>query len=567
MNIQSLKQRLSLHTISERVRITVSRFPLALTFLMLLTGLLSWLAWQGKDPGYWTKVAFYYMSVGVVLDFALALWAEEQTSRRRRNIVRYTVLGLWTAYCLWLEHLCEIKETFTPAFFIGNGAWIVAVVILVPFVAFLRSKDDIKAWHMLASVCKALVLSGVVAGVMYGGFAGLLAGIKGLFIVTIPDKLWAILFFVTCILLAGFLFLSLIPYREAKHNESTGMSRFLLGVMKWLILPLLGCYILVLYVYMVTIIVHWELPKGMISYLVSAVMIGFVISYVILYPQIKDGVGKWKQLMTRWLPIIILPLLALMTVGVIRRFADYGLTAPRLYLATLLAWYYVVCLLVLLLPQKRFRWIFFSFGLLFLLSSGHPLNYYRLCKPVLVAKIDKVIADKQLSVPFELSSLNSNSSLTQEEADELSSDIRYMRDNYGKQSVEQWIGKEKDEEQQAARTKLWEDRFAIKWNEDRHYPCPQGFTTFRTINEYGDITLPEDSLYDGALHFARRAGEEVHVFAIDTATVRNTPDSLTLRACSSDGQAEIVLTSFRAIGYSDHTIDIDYYSGYLFSND
>ena len=88
MNLQSIKQRLSLRSVSERIRITVSRFPLALTFLALLTGLLSWLTWQVKEPEFWTSVAIYYLSVGVVLDFALALWAEEQTSRRCRNIVR-----------------------------------------------------------------------------------------------------------------------------------------------------------------------------------------------------------------------------------------------------------------------------------------------------------------------------------------------------------------------------------------------------------------------------------------------------------------------------------------------
>ena len=575
MNLQSLKQRFSLRSISERMRMTVSRFPLALIFLVLLTGFLSALIWRGKEPEFWMMVAIYYLAVGIVLDFALSLWGEEQPSRKMRYIVRCVVLGLWTAYCLWFETMEAVKEEyFTEAFGIGNAAWIAAILLVVPFVAFLRSKDDIKAWHLLSSICWSLIVSGIIAGVMTGGIMGLYAGIQGLFDVKIPEKVYAITSVISSLLLAGVLFFYQIPYGEAKHNRSTEMPRFLLSVLRWLILPLLCCYIIVLYVYMATIIIHWELPNGMISWLVSVVMIGYGICYIILHPQFADSQSRLTRFMTRWLPVIILPLLVLMTVGVVRRFADYGITAPRLYLATLLAWYYAICLLVLFLPRKRFRWIFFSLALLLVLTSGHPMHYYRLCRPVFEAKIEKTIAEKglQLPLPFTQDALENNPLLTKEEAKQLYDNLEYMRSTYGRKSVERWVGtieekKEKETEKDAKRIQIWECKHSGMERDDVCI-CPQGFNTFQQKSQWIYYEMPADSLYDGSLHVSMRAGDDFVVLLFDTATIRQAAEKKDFVVTpSSDGKAVFVLSEFNATGYNDNTIRLYRYRGYLFYNE
>ena len=71
---------------------------------------------------------------------------------------------------------------------------------------------------------------------------------------------------------------------------------------------------------------------------------------------------------------------------------------------------------MLAMPRKRFHWIFFSLAALFLLSSGHPFNYYRLCRPVLEAKIDKLMAEKE--------------TMTSEEIEDLYMEISHLRQDY-----------------------------------------------------------------------------------------------------------------------------------------
>lgn len=75
------------------------------------------------------------------------------------------------------------------------------------------------------------------------------------------------------------------------------------------------------------------------------------------------------------MPVLILPLLLLMTIGIIRRFNDYGITINRLYLATLNGWFYIVCIGLFVIKARRINWIPVSFAGIFLLTSALPVNY------------------------------------------------------------------------------------------------------------------------------------------------------------------------------------------------
>ena len=228
--------------------------------------------------------------------------------------------------------------------------------------------------------------------------------------------------------------------------------------------------------------------------------------------MLNDAKSWLTRLFTRWIPIFILPLLVLMTVGIIRRFSDYGLTAPRLYLATLLVWYYVVCILIIALPHKRLSWIFLSVAALFVLSSGHPLNYYRICEKVIQGKVEALLAIAQTQ-------------RTDEQQAELCEQLRYLRRTYGCESVEAY----------GADSILLADYYYDSykrqttldstWNIDYRYysilRCPQGqFSTFRAKDYYktqGAIVT------DGMLNIPMVIDswqEPAEIFLLDTAKVR-----------------------------------------------
>ena len=567
MNIESLKQRLSLRNISETLLRVVKRFPVATVLVVAQTAVLSYMVATETEPGSKLLCLLAFLSAGLFISIATSLWGEEQRDRRLRWIVEGVSLGVCALYCVLVFLTDVIPNRELPAFKIGNAAWIALVVLLIPFGSFLREKDDLKVWHFILSLCGALLISGIVAWVMTGGLEGLLFGTAALFDFDAGKKLPLVIMIVCTVLLFWMLLLALIPQSERKHNASSSMPSFLTKIVSWLLLPLLGCYILVLYAYGLNILIQWELPKGMISWLVSAVMAVYVLCYVLLYPQVTHQESWQSKVLTRWLPIVILPLLVLMSVGVVRRFADYGVTPPRLYLLTLLLWFYAICIVMLVVPRKRFRWIALSFAALFILSSGHPLNYYRLCRPYLSAKIDQMIAEKGLQVPFKWYSLYQESS-EDDELDKLDKEINYMKDCYGKEYISRWIGDSeryfsRESESEATRVEI---RNIYYTRHPSGNLCPQGYATFRWVDNSSNelpAKLTEDSIVNGVLHVPYKDA----ILLFDTAAIRQAnQDKVHFVIPSLNGKVACSAQYISISTYSDSTIEIRY-SGYMFTKE
>lgn len=511
MNKNQFKQLFSLENISVNLRRSLRRFPVALAMLTLLTAFLSYTVLVNVFPEY-GFVTVFYLSVGMVLDFALSLWGDEQTNRKRYYIVKGVSLGIWTVYCVWLY--CHQKELLNDnmPFLLANQSWITALLLSIPFVSFGREKNDVQAWHFSVRLSKAVLISVLITGIFAIGLNALIAGSSALFELDPSKKLFAVANIVCGLLLTGFLFFNLVPAGERKHNTSTDMPRFLTNVVKWLLLPLLACYMVVLYVYGATIIVKWELPKGLISWLVSAVMGGYLLGYIIIYPQLLNDDRSWlTKLFTRWIPVFILPLLVLMTVGVIRRFSDYGLTAPRLYLATLLMWYYIVCIRIIVQPHKRLNWIFLSVAALFLLTSGHPLNYYRICEKVIRGKVEALLAIDQAQ-------------RSDEQQADLIEQLRYLRSTYGSESVEAYdtdcILIEDYYYDSYKRRAALDSTWYINYRYYHTLCCPQGqFETFKAKDCY---QRQGATVTDGRLIIPMAVAHEaeLEIFLLDTAEVR-----------------------------------------------
>lgn len=559
MDLQTLKQRLSLQNIYQSAQRVLMRFPVAVCFLVCLTAILSYMVITKTDPGRYLLCLISFLSLGTLISMTASLWGEEQSDKRKGWIAETASLAVCGIYCVLLFLTDIFPNRGLPAFWLGNVAWMTVVLVLIPFAPFLREKDDLKSWHFILSLCGALIISAIVSWVMTGGLEGLVLGTAALFDFDPNKELCAIIMIVCTVLLWGILFLALIPAGERKHNNAAEMPSFLTKVVSWLLIPLLCCYIVVLYVYGITILVHWELPKGMISWLVSAVMGGYLLCYLLLYPQLLDKQSWQSKALTRWLPIAILPLLVLMTVGVVRRFMDYGVTPPRLYLLTLLLWFYAICIVMLVVERKRFRWIFLSLVALFLLSSGHPLNYYRLCRPVLTAKIDKIVAENNLQTPFQLYALPD--SLDNIDVRDFEKELNYMRTNYGEDYASRWVSYE-PLDIDTAKTR------EVTWTINYYKPaggnlCPQGYHRFNWIDRqtaYLPEKITQDSLHEGILHIPYDGS----ILLFDTAAIRQVKKkSQLLLIPSKDKQKAFSVQSITITAYSDSTINVNY-SGYIF---
>lgn len=431
---------ISLVKITGALQRCLHRFPVVVLFTIALTFFLLWRTWNGFLNDRLALVVLYYLSVGSLLSLSLELWAEE-VKWRTALVAKVTAYVLLTMDAFYLYYLP--KEGFNMEIFLAHAACISTLSISVFLLPFFREKDDIPAWNFtwqLIGTASASLLAGVV---MWGGVALLSRSLETLFGWEVCNEVFQSIPTFCLQLLPTLIFLGLIPEGDAKHNRTGYVSTFINKVVRFLFLPLLGGYLVVLYAYAAKILIQWQLPDGWVSGLVVALMAGCIVIEFLIYPANKESKhSTFEQQVVRWLPLLILPLLVLMTVGIGRRIDDYGITLRRLYLLTLNFWFYGVCIGLFVCRARRIHWIPLSLSALFVLTSVFPVNYVDITHRYLYNKVcEKIRATYQGAFPMsEETYFNWLTGLDPDDALLVNSRLDQLKDIYQDKRIEAFIG-------------------------------------------------------------------------------------------------------------------------------
>lgn len=334
----------------------------------------------------------YYFPAAALLITAFTLYREANPARPLNRFVAPVTSVLWLAFCIIMSVSMPISRTDG----IMLGTLIVAIIITTATLAFRHSKDDREFWRLIMGAIIAAVVAGIGAGIFFGGLQLLLIGVETLFGISFYSEITLDIIIVCYMFICPVVWLQMLPSLTPNDERTIKMPRFLGGLLHFLFMPLVGAYLITLYVYLFKIVFTWELPEGMVSYLVTALMAGTIAILFCLYPTRFEEGHRFDKLVARWLPILTLPLLILMTVGIVRRFSDYGLTMPRLYVLTFNIWCYGVCLWLVKCKGSRVIWIPVSFATILLLTSVGPQNYSNLAKVWIKHDIRTALKGKKL---------------------------------------------------------------------------------------------------------------------------------------------------------------------------
>lgn len=364
------------------------RFPLTIIFIVMLTATLLAVVQKGGAivSERFTFFCIYYFSTGVLLSFSLHLWSEEVHRLATKLITQVVIHGLWFVGALYVAS--QFDQDLDLALIWANVAGITLTFLSIFILSFFREKNDVASWNFAIQVILSFMMVAFVGLLLSGGLDLLLLSFDKLFEINISKKVYTDVFVICMSLLAPLLFLELIPRGEEKHDgHPVEVNRFGHVVVHFLFMPLLGAYLLTLYVYAIKIMVIWTLPCGWVSWLVTASMLAMVLIIALIYPvQFLEG-QRFDKFLMRFLPLIVLPLLLLMTIGIIRRLNDYGITISRLYLLTFNIWCYIVCIGLFLRRSRRINWVPASFGLIFFLVSVGPQSFANVTRRSLLKEV------------------------------------------------------------------------------------------------------------------------------------------------------------------------------------
>lgn len=421
-------------------QVCAKRFSVSATYILVLSIFLIFNIFDEFDTIKESIIAtvIYYLSVGFVLSLTIHLWQEEGQKRRILLIVNTVAHLILLADAIYIYNILEGSNCYYYEIGVAHVAVIFSLVLSLFFLSFFKEKDDIALWNFAMRLVVNAVVCYLIGQIMWGGLSLLLVSFNSLFGIDIDYKWYMVIGVLSGLLLSSWLFLGRIPFGKDKHDHTPVDSGFLNAVMRFLFLPLVGLYIIVLYIYAIQIIIKWELPNGWVSGLVVASMVGLIVIELGLYPVRKSQGRKADNFISQYLPVVILPLLVLMTVGIARRFSDYGITPNRLYLLTLNLWFYFVCITLFLTKARRINWIANTFAVIFLLTSVGPTNYFSITRKYMDNYIAKVLVGEKL--PFnEAQYKDFITAIPEKDAIKLNEKLMYLDDKYGSQYTEKYV--------------------------------------------------------------------------------------------------------------------------------
>lgn len=558
---RSVKEFFAPDILKERLLTEVARRPYTVAFLGLFTLYALVNIWS---PNFFDSTESSILNLSLSLGFLMSLAAYQWKIDNIAQPLIVLALISFTTFKLKNESLSDPEM-------IGYGAAYTALTVGIFFRPTKRGGDEqARAYTLisLSALAKCLLTAFVVSISILLIFSA----------VTILFRVSAFDLGATFITLLGgtvpaLTFLSGLPLDKAEEVEEVALSRFA----KIVLLPLALTYMLVLYAYGIKILFTWSLPQGTITYMVSGITLA---SLLVLYavrgylysPEADEKSKAIARAATRWIPILLLPLLVLMSVAIFYRIGEYGISPTRLYVAGFNLWAYAAVIYIIVRKGEDLNALACSFAVLFAAVSIIPgANFYSWGIHAVQSNVKQRLSaagvkEFPITLPELISTLNG---LSKEEAEELAEDVEYLYSGRKHKDIE-GIVELKDDDEYISKWTLMKhreepltDNFTIIFRRLTLSPLPQA-SSVREITYSPRDTDKEIGAIDCIL--ADKDGElkiNLPVDSLIEAYKADLPAAAIILPVENDDSKILAITGYTLRGYGDSLIRVEL-NGLLF---
>lgn len=247
-------------------------------------------------------------------------------------------------------------------------------VAIAPYVS-VRSVRDF--WEYNRELFAHIIIGGVFTLILFAGLSLAILAVDQLFDINIQERVYLRLF----VLLAGVFntayFLFHFPKQYEFAEADAGYNAVFKNLCKFILIPIVLLYFLILYAYGTKILITWNLPRGWVSSLVLGFSVAGIFTYLLNFylPQYDESahVRGYKK----WFWWVVLPLTVLLFVAIGKRIGDYGVTEGRFLVAHLGVWLAVTCLYFLFSKHDNIKFIPISLALFGAVFAFGPLNAFK----------------------------------------------------------------------------------------------------------------------------------------------------------------------------------------------
>ncbi len=414
----------SLGEISSKTKDAFKRFPITISWAIVgtLFALFTTEADTFNSPFYGKIILTFILGISWLI---ATRFFEEQFKKDKTWFFLITLGFLFLFYnSISIENkdMNAISITRFVLYFIGGHLFV--------FVApFLLKWNKSACFNYLKSVSIAIARSFLFSLILYLGIVLALLAVKHLFNVDFDGNRFFQIFIICLGIVNTWIYLSDFP--KNIHDETIiNYTKALEVLVKYILIPLVILYLIILYAYSLKIVINWNLPKGWVSYLVIALaLLGFIIQ-ILVNPIQKTINSRAIKRFYPWFYYLLLPLTVLLFIAIFRRVNEYGITENRYFVLTLAIWILAMTIYMLFSKRKKISVFPLSLALVSLLVSFGFWGAFSVATNSQVRQFEKVYTTIK----------NTDFTTTFEKKAQLRSIVRYLGKKQELDKIESVLG-------------------------------------------------------------------------------------------------------------------------------
>ncbi len=274
--------------------------------------------------------------------------------------------------------------------------WIAAAYLLVLLVPFYRHGEEEDYWHYDASLAFGFAIAVIWAFALFAGISAAFAGVDYLLAVKIPAEAYLRLW----IVMAGFvgvtIFLATVPADLGEVRNPAAQSKLLDGFIRFILVPLVVLYLLILYFYAGKIILQGSWPKGGVAGFILGFSCVGIVAYLLTYGFAGTATATFQARFRKYFFPCVLPLTVVLFLSVWRRIGEYGVTETRYFGVAAALWLAGISLYYIFSRKKDLRIVPASVCLVLLLASFGPWGALSISKRSQVARLKGLLEQSGL---------------------------------------------------------------------------------------------------------------------------------------------------------------------------
>ena len=342
---------------------------------------------------------------------------------KKPYLLIHKVVALVLQGAVLVAYYIILLPEFSMVTSVRLGLTIIALLLSFIFIPYFFRRKNLENYiiKLIEEFATTIFFSLVLAA----GVSMILFAIESLLIDNLSENLYAYTWILTATLFAPIHFLSSLP-KPKEDMDPKHYNQVIRVVLTYIVLPLLSVYTAVLYIYFAKIIITWDWPSGIVSYLVSSYAAVGIVSMYLLWPFRETN--RWVKTFISVFTKIIFPLLIMMFIAIGIRISAYGFTERRYFVLIIGLWATAVMIFINFNKGKNNIVFIMSLALACLIAVYGPLSAFDVSMSSQNGRFNTILENNGLLVNGQLQAPTANYS--QEDRLALTSILNYFYNNH-----------------------------------------------------------------------------------------------------------------------------------------